>query len=248
MLAIEWPAPWGVSRSPNCILALDQPPSWERAEIKHLLNFIILSFLFGQANTNSYSYSYPYACSVKPMPKATLFLVCFGVPCPTVNSRIVSTHEEGFLDLLLTSSSHRTAKNEYLKCNSISLKMSKSKSNPINSFSLHEAVSSSLKRQHILGVVPPAMRFIPLGAFAAKELYERQMAKVEALQGPQDEPIFQIEAAAGSIESGPASRLWSCAVCHPTQSLSSHVSVKSIAFPSATMLPKLGQKPPVLGP
>jgi len=126
--------------------------------------------------------------------------------------------------------------------------MSQPKPNPINSLSLHEAVSSSLKRQHMLGVVPPAMRFIPLGALAAKELYERQMGKVEALQGPQDEPIFKIEAATGSIETSPASRLWSCAVCHPTHSLSSHVLVKPPFLSSAAVLPASGQKRPVLDP
>lgn len=140
--------------------------------------------------------------------------------------RITKKIPQGFPTLLYINNEYRVNSRE-----SVSLTMTKSKSNPINSLSLHETISSTLKRQHILGAVPAAMRFIPLGAFAAKELYERQMGKIEALQG-QDEQIFRIETAAGSIENAPNPRLWSCALCHPTQSWSNQVTMNSIFIPS----------------
>lgn len=172
------------------------------------------------------------------MQKAKLLLFWL-VALPSGNSlvgrlrtnRVVSNHIEDSPELPTL----RYINNEYgvISCNGGSgpSTMSKPKSNPLNSLSLHEAVSSTLKRQHILGAVPPAMRFIPLGAFAAKELYERQMGKMEALQG-QDEQIYRIEIAAGSIENTPNSRLWSCALCHPTHPRSNQVAMKSMFIPS----------------
>lgn len=112
--------------------------------------------------------------------------------------------------------------------------MSKPRPNPVDSLSLHEAVSSTLKRQHILGAVPAAMRFIPLGAFAAKELYDRQMSKLEALPG-QDEQILKLESTTmESIGNTSASRLWGCTLCHPTQPRSNSMTINSM-FVSTTI-------------
>ncbi|KAK5054466.1 hypothetical protein LTR84_001357 [Exophiala bonariae] len=106
--------------------------------------------------------------------------------------------------------------------------MSKSRSNPINSLSLHEAVSSTLKRQHVLGAVPAAMRFIPLGALAAKELYERQMGKLEVLSGP-EEQILKLETATSLLDIVPGSaRLWGCASCHAMHSKQNQMATNSI--------------------
>lgn len=115
--------------------------------------------------------------------------------------------------------------------------MPKPRSNPTNSLSLHETISSTLKRQHILGAVPAAMRFIPLGAFAAKELYERQIGKLETLSGP-EEQILKLESAATVIDNPSSStRLWSCAFCHPMHSKQSHVTLNSIFVSTATAIP-----------
>jgi hypothetical protein len=108
--------------------------------------------------------------------------------------------------------------------------MAKSRSTPINSLSLHEAVSSSLKRQHVLGAVPAAMRFIPLGAFAAKELYERRMGKLEALSGP-EEQTFKLGTATSLLNSQVApgsTRLWGCALCHPMHSKQHQMTTDSL--------------------
>ena len=65
--------------------------------------------------------------------------------------------------------------------------MSKSSAKPPSELALRDLVSSTLKRQHLLGAVPPAMRFIPIGALAAKALYDNGLGKDRHLLGGSDE-------------------------------------------------------------
>jgi len=70
---------------------------------------------------------------------------------------------------------------------------SKNKPTTFNDSSLTSSLSSIVRKQNVLAAVPPAIRLLPLAAFAVGDLYERKYGKdlLESLLGPIE--MVQIE-------------------------------------------------------
>lgn len=87
---------------------------------------------------------------------------------------------------------------------------------PITDKNLKDLISKTLKRQHLASSVPPALRFIPLGALAAADLLEQRFGKnvMEGLFiGKKEEVAVLTLGRPESAESGMEGRILSCGVC-----------------------------------
>lgn len=92
---------------------------------------------------------------------------------------------------------------------------------------LHDLLSSTLKRQHMLSNVPPALRFMPIAALAAEKAIQQRLGlgknAVEdaLLEGAEPERGFkllpsevEVLESVGAEQAVDIRRLWSCGVCH----------------------------------
>lgn len=89
----------------------------------------------------------------------------------------------------------------------------------ISNLGLHKLVSKSVKRQHMLGSVPPALQFIPLGAILALDIYDRKSGKDainNSLMDLQAEKVLVVPPEANTTDLQPLAprRLWSCGFCN----------------------------------
>jgi hypothetical protein len=80
---------------------------------------------------------------------------------------------------------------------------SKNKPTTFNDSSLTSSLSSIVRKQNVLGAVPPALRLLPLAAFAVGDLYERKYGKdpIESLLGPTEMVPIKSQSASGAIRS-----------------------------------------------
>jgi hypothetical protein len=96
---------------------------------------------------------------------------------------------------------------------------SKSHTRAINQSDLTSSLSSIARKQNVLAGVPPALRLLPLAAFAAGDLYERRHGRnpLEGLLGPGEGRQVDVGSSSSSsaaLGMGPLGlNLYSCAVC-----------------------------------
>src|SRR5947209_7977588 len=80
---------------------------------------------------------------------------------------------------------------------------SKNKPTAFDNSSLTLSLSSIVRKQNVLAGIPPALRLLPLAAFAVGNLYERKYGKdpLDSLLGPVETQI-ETQSASGTIRSG----------------------------------------------
>jgi hypothetical protein len=81
---------------------------------------------------------------------------------------------------------------------------SKNKPTALNESSLTSSLSSIVRKQNVLAAIPPALRVLPLAAFAAGDLYERKYGKdpLESLLGPTEMVVIESQSSSDAIRSG----------------------------------------------
>jgi hypothetical protein len=78
-----------------------------------------------------------------------------------------------------------------------------------NDSSLASSLSSIVRKQNVLGAIPPALRFLPLAAFAAGDLYERKYGNnpLESVLGPTKMVQIESQSASNAIRSKSSDRI-----------------------------------------
>src|SRR4051794_28089087 len=99
---------------------------------------------------------------------------------------------------------------------------SKKKPTTFNESSLASSLSSIVRKQNVLAAIPPALRLLPIAAFAAGDLFERKYGKdpLESLLGPTVMVEIEFQSASGAIRSGSSDLM-------PSQGHASHASTIS---------------------